>query len=151
MWILDSSLIPGGLVRKLMVNVISFTRFPAAAVVVWLVAGGRWGWAVLILLVGLASDLLDGRLARRWQAVTRFGYHLDGQSDRALLLAPIVGMAVAGDLPWWGAIALAIGLHIADLVSDSFEIMRMFWWPLCYAVILYGFWQSELVSRLASG
>lgn len=58
--------------------------------------------------------------------------------DRFLLISPLAGMGCFGDIPLPAAIVLAAGLYVADAVAERFEIMRVVWWPLCYAGIGFG-------------
>jgi cardiolipin synthase len=44
---------------------------------------------------------LDGKLARRWNQVTRLGQALDPIADRMYTLAAVAGLLARGILPWW--------------------------------------------------
>ena len=60
---------------------------------------------VAVASVALATDALDGRVARRTGTVSRFGARFDMETDAALLL--VLSVYVARDLGLW---VLAIGL-----------------------------------------
>jgi len=68
-----------------------------AALVPW---SARSGWAVVVSLVLLGlvelSDVLDGYLARRWDAVTDFGKMFDPYSDSVSRLTIYWSLAVLG-------------------------------------------------------
>lgn len=125
--------------KYLLVQLVSAFRLPAAIIVVGSIALGIW-WplAATLLLVGLATDFLDGYLARKWDVASGFGAFNDAQMDRLLLISPIVGMGCFGDIPLWSATLLVAGLYAADVLADHFELMRVVWWPLCYVAIAYG-------------
>lgn len=125
-------------VKLVLVNSISALRLLMAIEVLTLVAQGHWVPAACFLLLGLASDQLDGYMARKWQVATKFGYHLDGQSDRILLISPLIGMMIAGDLLLVVGVVLIIGVWVADALADSFELMRGVWWPIIYVTIVWG-------------
>jgi cardiolipin synthase len=63
----------------------------------------------LVLWIALAagiSDGLDGWLARRLNATSRFGAILDPLSDKAMLSGAYACFAIVGLLPWWVAIVV---------------------------------------------
>lgn len=57
-------------------------------------------WAVGLFLVACLTDAADGRLARRWNCVTRFGRIMDSFADKALVLAGFVLLASPGFSRW---------------------------------------------------
>ncbi len=125
--------------KLITVNVISALRLLMAVYVYTLIIENHWTSAAIWLVVGgFGSDLLDGFLAKRWGVATEFGYHLDGQSDRVLLVSPLIGMMVAGDLWIWFGVVLILGVWVADALSGSFELMRAVWWPIIYSTIAWG-------------
>lgn len=44
-------------------------------------------WRIVLLLIAVVTDFLDGRLARRWNVVSSFGTIIDPIGDKALALA----------------------------------------------------------------
>ena len=114
-----------------------------------LVANGKWGVATPLLLLGFASDLLDGYLARSWGATSKWGGRLDAQADRLLLVSPVAGMAASGDISAIAATLLIVGVWLADLVASKHEMMRLIWWPIFYALVAWGVWtHSSQTARL---
>ena len=49
-------------------------------------------WKIVLLLAAVATDFLDGRLARRWGVISSFGTIVDPIGDKALALA-LVGVS----------------------------------------------------------
>ena len=76
----------------------------------------RDGLAVLVLMASGISDYLDGKLARRWNQVSRVGQLLDPLADRLYVLATLGAFVYRGVIPWW----LAAGLVGRDLVLACF-------------------------------
>jgi CDP-diacylglycerol--glycerol-3-phosphate 3-phosphatidyltransferase len=83
-----------------------------SAATAWLIATGRFGWAVLgIALAGL-GDLLDGAVARRSGQVSQRGAFFDSVADRAsdaLLLGGAAWWFAGTDDPHLAVLAMAVG------------------------------------------
>ena len=69
-------------------NLISLSRLALAAA---FVATGRADYRIVLVMIALATDYLDGFLARRRRAMTRTGALLDPFADRVFVL---VGVSV---------------------------------------------------------
>ena len=82
---------------------------------VLLLLGGAYGladltvrWiAAVLFVVAISTDWVDGYLARRWNATTRWGAILDPIADKVLVTGAILGVLASGSLP---GIALPCGL-----------------------------------------
>lgn len=87
--------------------------------------------ALLIFIVAAITDFLDGKLARRWNAVTRFGRVMDPFADKILVLAAFICLAgpafriaptpdqaafqASGVYPWMVVLILARELLVTSL------------------------------------
>lgn len=60
----------------------------------------RWA-ATGIFLVAVATDRIDGELARSRGLVTDLGKLLDPVADKLLIGTALILLAVLGDIPWW--------------------------------------------------
>ena len=63
--------------------------------------------AFVIFVVAASTDWVDGFLARRWHATTRWGAILDPIADKVLITGAILGVLASGSLP---GIAVPCGL-----------------------------------------
>jgi len=89
-------------------NLLSLVRLLLIPVFFLLLAGRQFGWALLALAVASLTDLFDGIIARRFGQVTRLGAQLDPVADRLTILAALLGLGIAGLIPWW-FIAVLLG------------------------------------------
>jgi len=86
-------------------NIITFSRIPALALVAyWTLVPGphhaQWAWWMLLWAV--ASDFLDGYLARRFNWTSNLGKLLDAMIDKVLVLGGFALLVIVGLLiPWW--------------------------------------------------
>lgn len=69
------------------------------------------------LLAGL-TDLLDGYLARKWNAITSFGKVADPLADKLMLLAVVICLCVSGDIPLF-ALLLAAAKELIMVVGGA--------------------------------
>ena len=63
--------------------------------------GGGAGPALLLTGVAMATDYLDGVIARRFAVESRFGKVADALTDALVFVALFVGLAFRGVLPFW--------------------------------------------------
>ena len=104
-------------------DLLSLSRIPCAVAVLLLYSDEdkwRFGAAMGVIALALATDFLDGALARRWRVETERGYVLDGLGDRAmyvsLLLAFLVQQRI-GLLITWLLIFREVAIYAIRLFS----------------------------------
>ncbi len=51
--------------------------------------------------LAIATDALDGRIARKYNLITDFGKLWDSIADKALTGMAFIGLSILGELPWW--------------------------------------------------
>lgn len=73
--------------------------------------------AVAVFAVVAASDVWDGRLARRFGSAGRAGMRFDHLADILFLLAAFSTYAALGVTPWW--VPAAVAASFATYVADS--------------------------------
>lgn len=117
-------------------NVITIVRILCAPVFVWMLladAGAdgalRW-WAGVLFIVAIATDGIDGYLARRYEIVTDLGKLLDPIADKVLTGCAFVGLSILGELPWWVTILVLvreIGITVHRLLVASTHVVAAAW------------------------
>ena len=73
--------------------------------------------AFALFWLAVASDLLDGRVARRYGEVSPLGGFLDHVTDAAFVSMGLAALAVRGEAPMW--LPLAVGLAFLQYSLDS--------------------------------
>ncbi|MGI8947091.1 MAG: CDP-diacylglycerol--glycerol-3-phosphate 3-phosphatidyltransferase [Ornithinimicrobium sp.] len=79
-------------------------------------------WAAVVFAVAVATDWLDGDLARRQGLVTDFGKIADPIADKALIGAALIGLSVLGELAWW--ITVVILVREIGITVMRFVVLR---------------------------
>lgn len=95
-------------------NLITVVRILLAPVFIWMLladAGAdgplRWSAAVLFV-IAIATDGVDGAIARRNNLVTDLGKLLDPIADKVLTGGALVSLSILGELPWWVTIVILV-------------------------------------------
>jgi CDP-diacylglycerol--glycerol-3-phosphate 3-phosphatidyltransferase len=95
-------------------NIVTTIRILLAPVFVWMLLfdGGQFGWlryvAVVLFLVAISTDGVDGYLARRRNLVTDVGVILDPIADKILTGGALVSLSILGELWWWVTVVVLI-------------------------------------------
>src|SRR3984885_12379503 len=80
-------------------NVLTFLGLVINIGAAWLLAVGQFRWAGTVIIGAGLFDMVDGRVARETNRVTRFGGFFDSVLDRYSDLGLLVGLLV-----WYGSI-----------------------------------------------
>ncbi len=87
-------------------NVLSMTRLVGVPIFLWLILSHNDGWAVVVLTLSGMSDYFDGKIARKYNLVSRVGELLDPLADRLYILSTLLGLAWREIIPWWLVVVL---------------------------------------------
>lgn len=117
-------------------NAITIVRILCAPVFLWMLladdgadGGLRWAAAALFV-VAIATDGLDGHIARANDIVTDLGKLLDPIADKVLTGFAFVGLSILGELPWWVTIVILvreIGITVYRFVVVSDHVLAAAW------------------------
>jgi len=101
---------PGTSSRVLTVpNLISAIRIATIPVFVALIVDHDTTTAGLVLFgIVVATDWVDGLIARRTGQVSDLGKVLDPVADRLAIAAGLIALAIRGVFPWWAAATILI-------------------------------------------
>ncbi|AND16145.1 CDP-diacylglycerol--glycerol-3-phosphate 3-phosphatidyltransferase [Rathayibacter tritici] len=95
-------------------NAITVVRILLAPIFLWLLLadGGQDGGlriaAALLFIVAIATDGIDGHIARSRGLVTDLGKLLDPIADKVLTGAALVGLSILAELPWWVTVVILV-------------------------------------------
>ena len=88
--------------------------------------------AVIIFIVASLTDMLDGKIARKYNLVSNFGKFMDPLADNLLVMAALVSMVALKDLAAWVVIViLAREFTITGFRTLAMEaniVMAASWW-----------------------
>jgi cardiolipin synthase (CMP-forming) len=105
-------------------NALSALRLLGVPLFLWLVLNHHDPAAVLVLMVSGFTDWLDGKIARRWNQMSRVGQLLDPLADRLYILATLVGLTVRDVVPLW--LTLVLVGRDALLAVTTLPVLRRY-------------------------
>ena len=65
-------------------------------------------WTTVVFCIAIATDFVDGRVARKYNLVTNFGKLWDPIADKALTGMAFIGLSILGELWWWVTIIILV-------------------------------------------
>jgi len=95
-------------------NIITVIRILLAPVFIWLLLTDNGEMGVLrwiaagLFVLAIATDSLDGQLARGRNLITNLGIILDPIADKVLIGGALVALSILGELWWWVTIAILV-------------------------------------------
>lgn len=113
-------------------NLITIVRILVAPLFVWLVviddgadSGARW-LAGLLFVAAIATDGIDGALARRRNLITNTGILLDPIADKVLIVGALGALWWVGELPLWIVLVIVVrelGITVFRFVALSDRVI----------------------------
>lgn len=88
--------------------------------------------AVVIFIIASLTDLLDGKIARKYNLVTNFGKFMDPLADKLLVCAALICMVEKNMLPAWMVIVIISREFIISgfrlVASDNGVVIAASYW-----------------------
>jgi cardiolipin synthase len=99
-------------------NQITILRLVFVPVFAILVIGRDYGWALGVLALAAASDVVDGTVARIFHQESPLGVALDPIADKILMTTAYLVLAFRDVLPWWLTI-LVLSRDVAIVMTAA--------------------------------
>ena len=86
----------------------------------WNITGAADKWiAALLFILASLTDMLDGKIARKYNLVTNFGKFMDPLADKLLVGAAMICLVELGRLPAW----IVIIINSREFIISGFRLI----------------------------
>lgn len=98
--------------------------------------GGILGYtdyiALAIFAAASLTDLLDGKIARKYNLITNFGKFMDPLADKLLVCSAMICLTAMGRIPAWIVIIIISREFVISgfrlIASDNGKVIAASWW-----------------------
>ena len=102
------------------------------------IPGGKWS-AVSLFIIASLTDMLDGKIARKYNLITNFGKFMDPLADKLLVCSAIVALISLDRIPCWVVIVIIAREFIISgfrlVASDNGVVIAASWWGKIKTVV----------------
>lgn len=123
-------------------NKLTIVRMIMIVPFILLLLGGHAGWfgsfaymdwiALVIFIAASLTDLIDGKIARKYNLVTNFGKFMDPLADKLLVCAAMIALIELGRIPSWVVIIIISREFIISgfrlIASDNGVVIAASYW-----------------------
>lgn len=124
--------------NKLTIFRVIMIPFFLIALLVDEIPGGKW-IAVSLFVIASLTDMLDGKIARKYNLITNFGKFMDPLADKLLVCSAIVALISLNRIPCWVVIVIIAREFIISgfrlVASDNGVVIAASWWGKIKTVV----------------
>ena len=117
--------------NKLTILRVIMIPFFLVALLVDGIPAGKWV-ALAIFIIASFTDMLDGKIARKYNLITNFGKFMDPLADKLLVSAALIALIPLGKIPAWIVIVIISREFIISgfrlIASDNGIVIAASYW-----------------------
>lgn len=133
-------------------NVLTIIRFILVPIIIIALALNNYMTALLVFIVSSITDVLDGIIARKFNAISDFGKLMDPLADKLTQLSIILTLAIKGIIPIWIVVILCLKELIlitgASFLYGKELVVSSRWYGKITTVLIFLAVVSSLIIRI---
>ena len=102
---------------KYLPNYLTILRLILVPIIFTLIIKEYYLYAFVVFVIANATDVLDGRIARKYNLITDFGKLMDPLADKITQISTILALIIKGIIPFWILIVLTTKELIMIIVA----------------------------------
>lgn len=124
--------------NKLTILRVILIPFFLVALMVEEIPAGKW-IALALFCIASLTDMLDGKIARKYNLITNFGKFMDPLADKLLICSAMIAMIELDRIPCWVVIVIIAREFIISgfrlVASDNGVVIAAGWWGKVKTVV----------------
>lgn len=124
--------------NKLTILRVILIPFFLVALMVEEIPAGKW-IALALFCIASLTDMLDGKIARKYNLITNFGKFMDPLADKLLVCSAMIAMIELDRIPCWVVIVIIAREFIISgfrlVASDNGVVIAAGWWGKIKTVV----------------
>lgn len=124
--------------NKLTILRVIMIPFFLVALMVESIPYGKW-IALALFCIASLTDMLDGKIARKYNLITNFGKFMDPLADKLLVSSAMIALIELGRIPAWVVIVIIAREFIISgfrlIASDNGVVIAAGWWGKVKTVV----------------
>ncbi len=122
-------------------NILTIIRFIFVPIIVISLALNNYLFALITFTISSLTDILDGYIARKYNAISDFGKLMDPLADKLTQLSVLLTLSIKGVIPFW-IIVILILKEIVLIVGAAFLygkelVVSSKWYGKLTTVLMY--------------
>ena len=89
-------------------NILTVIRFIFIPSIVLALVYDNYLLALILFTLSSLTDVLDGKIARKYNAISDFGKLMDPLADKLTQLSILLTLAIKNVIPWWIVVILVL-------------------------------------------
>ena len=130
-------------------NILTVIRFIFIPSIVLALIYDNYLLALILFTLSSFTDVLDGKIARKYNAISDFGKLMDPLADKLTQLSILLTLAIKNVIPWWIVVILVLKETVmiagaSFLYGKSLVVSSKWYGKLTTVLIIYGFYRFDI-------
>lgn len=122
-------------------NILTIIRFIFIPSIVLALVNDNYLLALILFTLSSFTDVLDGKIARKYNAISDFGKLMDPLADKLTQLSVLLTLAIKNVIPWWIVLVLVLKETVmisgASFLYGKSLVVSSKWYGKLTTVLIY--------------